>query len=156
MGYRISIFMAGLWWLAFGAISLYNLKNYPGPPLPPGEHYLSKGWTGAWKTAGFVTTDLKSTAYFLLCWFIYSDGYALISNIGGLFANNEVDWGMIYLRVSIVCASLSSSQPHHSFYGNAFLYRLLQQGVRNHNSIPGDPPVCSWYVHFIYLRLRED
>mmetsp|Transcript_26030 Transcript_26030/g.68309 ORF Transcript_26030/g.68309 Transcript_26030/m.68309 type:complete len:586 (-) Transcript_26030:2793-4550(-) len=92
--YRINVVLAGCWWFGFSWISILYLEPRPGPPLPKGSTYTGHSLNEFKVTMGRLT-QLPSTCKYLLCWFGYSDGVAVIGATAVLFANTEVDWGCI-------------------------------------------------------------
>eukprot|EP00038_Savillea_parva_P012001 m.201594 g.201594 ORF g.201594 m.201594 type:complete len:408 (+) comp21474_c0_seq1:1128-2351(+) len=92
--FRVNIVLAGCWWFGFSWISIIYLEPRPGPPLPPGQSYVSHSINELKVTVGRLWR-LPSTLKFMLCWFGYSDGVAVIAASAVLYANTEVDWGCI-------------------------------------------------------------
>lgn len=86
--YGINCLVAGLWWLGFSTFTFAWVKPRPGPPLPAGEHYLILPWKRMAVTMSRVK-QLPQTFMFLVCWFIFSDGFNVISSVGAIYANTR-------------------------------------------------------------------
>ena len=89
--YRASVALAGVWFLAFGAIPYYWILPRPGPPLPAGANYLTLPWANLFRTCGRLR-ELPETFKLLACWWLFSDGMNVIGNVGAQYANAYVDW----------------------------------------------------------------
>lgn len=92
--FRANVVIAGVWWFFFSLHSIIYLKKRPGPPLPVGTSYAKHSVKEFWTTIRRLK-QLASTAKFLFCWFLFSDGVGVIGATAVLFANTEVDWGCI-------------------------------------------------------------
>ena len=91
LAYRVNVLVSGVWWAAFGALTLAWLRPRPGPPLPPGESYALLPWKQLRRTLARAP-QLPQTFGLLLCWFGYSDGFNVIASVGALYANSSVTW----------------------------------------------------------------
>ena len=89
--YRINIAVAGVWFLAFGAVPWLYMKTRPGPPLPAGENYFTLPWRQLGTTMR-QAWQLPETFKLLACWWLLSDGMNVIGNVGAQYANAYVDW----------------------------------------------------------------
>lgn len=94
LAYRISIAVAGVWWVAVTGWVYTQLNDRQGAPMPPNTSILSLSVSGVVETVKQVLQLPISTA-FLVCWFLLSDGVSVQIAIGALFANSFVSWGCI-------------------------------------------------------------
>ncbi|CAM6085968.1 unnamed protein product [Calypogeia fissa] len=85
---RIACLIGGIWWLVGYIPSLLWLKRRPRPPLPvKATPWL--GWIQVWE----LMKESRKHKYawrFLVFFFIFSDGYTTVSQIGILFAQQEL------------------------------------------------------------------
>ena len=87
--YQGTMVVVGLWWLIFMVPPARYLKTRPGPPLPPGQSYISASWSQTKQTV----TDLRRlpvSGWYLIVWMVGSDAIFSIGTMGGLYANTEV------------------------------------------------------------------
>ncbi|KAI8361003.1 autophagy-related protein 22-like protein [Mortierella sp. GBAus27b] len=84
---KIVIFLSGLWWFIFVALTGVWLRRRPGRELHMDERSQNRGtlWT-----ASQYARKLPSAFAFLVAWFFLSDGYTSISNVALLFAKTSL------------------------------------------------------------------
>jgi len=101
LGYRISIFLCGLWWLGISVFPLLWIHARPGPPLPTGKNYISASFSNVWNTVKSIK-HLRHSFIFLIAYFLFSDAYNTISYVGILFAKNDMGAGAIELIILLI------------------------------------------------------
>ncbi|KAF9953625.1 Autophagy protein 22 [Mortierella alpina] len=98
---KIGIFLSGLWWFIFAALTGVWLKQRPGRELRLGERDQKRGslWIAtryvlySWNRVGATIVQarkLPSAFAFLVAWFFLSDGYTSIANVALLFAKTSL------------------------------------------------------------------
>ncbi|KAF9957625.1 Autophagy protein 22 [Mortierella alpina] len=98
---KIGIFLSGLWWFVFAALTGIWLKQRPGRELRLGERDQKRGslWIAtryvvySWNRVGATIVQarkLPSAFAFLVAWFFLSDGYTSIANVALLFAKTSL------------------------------------------------------------------
>ncbi|KAF9575536.1 Autophagy protein 22 [Mortierella alpina] len=98
---KIGIFLSGLWWFMFAALTGVWLKRRPGRELRLGERDQKRGslWIAtryvlySWNRVGATIVQarkLPSAFAFLVAWFFLSDGYTSIANVALLFAKTSL------------------------------------------------------------------
>ncbi|KAL1921772.1 uncharacterized protein VTP21DRAFT_10414 [Calcarisporiella thermophila] len=126
---KLGIFLSGLWWFCFTLIPAIYLKSRPGPPLPQ-EELLSSGcirhhsvayvvysWRKLAKTV-MHARGLSNAFWFLIAWFLLSDGYTTITSTAILFAKTTLHVPNASL---VVIAFLS---PSSAFAGSLIWPRI--------------------------------
>lgn len=91
-GYRLSLLVSGIWWLLFGLFPVFNLKQRPGPTLPPQQKWYLFGF----KQVGSTIKDAKENKeifWYLIAWFLFSDGMNTFSSAAVIFASIEFGFG---------------------------------------------------------------
>jgi UMF1 family MFS transporter len=125
VAYGVNCAIAGVWWFVFSLPTFAWLKPRPGPPLPKGTNYLTLPWKRLAVTFSRVK-QLPQTFLFLVCWFMYSDGFNVISSVGAIYANTSVTW--IGLPKSIGLAALLVIVPIFAGIGNLFFNFIHRKG----------------------------
>lgn len=125
---QMCVALCGVWWLAGSIYSFAKLKTRPGPYLPQGSSYLVYSWKKVGKTVK-KCRQLPVTFWFLLCFFLFSDGYSTLGAVAVLFARTEMK--MPYEKVII--AVLVS--PFSSVLGNFFFFYLQKWTKMSSKSI---------------------
>lgn len=113
--------VSGLWWLVFSMVTFAWLKPRPGPPLPKGENYVTLPWKQLGRNLSRAS-HLPRTFGYLLCWFVYSDGFNVVSSVGSLYANTSVVWGDV--PKSLGLAALLVIVPIFAAIGNVVFQAL--------------------------------
>ena len=96
--FRLVLFLIGLWWFIFTVPAALWLRPRPGPPIPfssSGKQrrtwlgYIAYAWRGLGRTL-LRARHLKDVIFFLVAWFLLSDGIATVSGTAVLFAKTEL------------------------------------------------------------------
>jgi len=116
---RLTLLLAGVWWLLFMIPTYLYLRPRPGPPLANAElqsfernklfvllAYISFAWRSLWRTVT-IAARLKQMVIFLAAWFILSDAVASVSGTAILFARTELKFGTIEIALLSITAMLS-------------------------------------------------
>lgn len=101
LGFRISIFLCGIWWLGVSVFPMIWIHARPGPPLPGGKNYISASLSNVWNTVKSIK-HLRHSFIFLIAYFLFSDAYNTISYVGILFAKNDMGAGSIELIILLI------------------------------------------------------
>lgn len=117
LAYRVNVMIAGIWWFVFALFTFAWLRPRPGPPLPAGENYLLYPWKSLYETLSHAR-HLKSNFTFLVAWFVYSDGFNVISSVGAQYANAFINWQPI--GKSLGLAGLLLIVPIFAMLGSVF------------------------------------
>lgn len=72
-GYSVSVAVCTGFWIVLAIPWFLWEKKRPGPPLPPGDNYLTFGFKQTWFAAKQVWT-LKQTFFYLVAFFLLADG----------------------------------------------------------------------------------
>lgn len=119
---QICIAFCGVWWLAFSIFPFLKLKTRPGPRLPAGTNYLFFSWKKVYNTLR-KCKQLPVTFWFLLCFFLFSDGYATMGSVAVIFAKTEMNAP----DEKVIIAALIT--PFSSIIGN-FLFFYVQKWTK--------------------------
>jgi UMF1 family MFS transporter len=104
---RINLASAGVWWLAFGYISISQLHERGARhQLPSGESYVSIGF----KQLGHTLREIRKypmTLRYLLAYLLYNDGIQTVIVVSATFGQQELnmnlsDLSLLILMVQIV------------------------------------------------------
>lgn len=114
-GYRLVLFIVGLWWFLFTLPVASWLRPRPGPPLhlPPQTSNLRTSlayFTYSWKSLARTATHaglLRDVLLFLAAWFLLSDSIATVSGTAVLFAKTTLGMSKAMLALINVIATLS-------------------------------------------------
>lgn len=82
--------LSGVWWLVFAYFAFQRLPDRPGPPFPPGMSKYTEGWRRTHRLLVYLWRSERNTFYFLILFFIFSDGYSTISTVAVMFAYHEL------------------------------------------------------------------
>lgn len=107
MAYRIAICITGVWWFCVTFFTVFWLNPRPGPQLPPGKNYVTASLASLKETFMNIKKLPHTTAY-LVSYFMFSDGYSTISNIGVLFATQELNAPGLTLGIMLAIVPLSA------------------------------------------------
>lgn len=131
IAYGVNCAIAGIWWFCFSLFTFAWLRPRPGPPLPVGENYAVLPWKRMAVTFSRVR-QLPQTFFFLINWFIFSDGFNTISSVGAVYANTSVTWS---IPKSIGLAALLIITPIFAGIGNIFWNWVHNKGWLSPKSI---------------------
>ena len=86
--------------------ALKDLTDRPGPPVPPGTNLYTEGWIRTYRLLAHLVKTTPNTAWFLVLFFFFSDGYATIATVSVLFASRELCMGTVELSLLAVLVPL--------------------------------------------------
>lgn len=115
--FRVILFIAGLWWLAFMIPTALWLRKRPGPPLrtlsprAQGRFWtvlfaIKFAWISLWHTIR-AAAQLKQMVIFLVAWFLLSDAQASVSGTAVLFARTELQIGSVGIAMISITVMIS-------------------------------------------------
>lgn len=116
---ELCVAFCGVWWILFSIFPFASLKVRPGPELPVGTNYLAFSWQKVIKTIR-KCRKLPVTFWYLMCFFLFSDGYSTMGSVAVIFGRTEMKIGYDKLIIAVLIS------PFASVLGNAFFY-LLQK-----------------------------
>eukprot|EP00002_Diphylleia_rotans_P005120 TRINITY_DN1416_c0_g1_i4.p1 TRINITY_DN1416_c0_g1~~TRINITY_DN1416_c0_g1_i4.p1 ORF type:complete len:318 (-),score=58.44 TRINITY_DN1416_c0_g1_i4:179-1132(-) len=108
LGYRLCIFLAGMWWFVFTIPFILFVHPRPGDPLPQHTSMLTFGWKRIFKTFKNAR-KLPNTFRYLISYLIFSDGYNTVGSVGVLFGTEELGLegtGLVVLAIIVPLAAL--------------------------------------------------
>eukprot|EP01122_Echinamoeba_exundans_P009956 TRINITY_DN3595_c0_g1_i1.p1 TRINITY_DN3595_c0_g1~~TRINITY_DN3595_c0_g1_i1.p1 ORF type:complete len:413 (+),score=50.33 TRINITY_DN3595_c0_g1_i1:398-1636(+) len=117
LAYRIAICMTGCWWFCVTFFTVFWLNPRPGPKLPPGRTYVGASLRSL-KETFLNIKKLPHTMGYLVAYFMFSDGYSTISNIGVLFATQELNAPGLTLGIMLAIV------PLVALIGNFLWFRI--------------------------------
>lgn len=94
--------ISGFWWQLFSMQAFKRLPERPGPEAPKNINLLLQGWIRTYKLIKHLSLVSPNTNYFLLLFFVFSDGYATIATVSVLFASRELCMGALELSALAV------------------------------------------------------
>lgn len=112
--YRLSTILTALWWFGFGSYSYKYIIDRPLPPMPENETIWTVGVNRVKRTISRMPASLPNTGRFMIAWFVYSDGMFTITQIGALFASEELKFGQLLLLPLLILV------PLVALFGNFF------------------------------------
>ena len=65
-----------MWWLLFSLYAFQRIPDRPGLPVPPGVNLMLQGWVRIYRLLAYVCKYQPQTAWFLVLFFVFSDGRA--------------------------------------------------------------------------------
>ncbi|KAJ3324860.1 Autophagy protein 22 [Blyttiomyces sp. JEL0837] len=95
-GLQCSVAFASLWWIGGMYHVFRDMKTRPGPPLPRGTNVVVFSITKL-STAIYNASKLKNLFFFLLGWFMLSDGAFTIIAVALLYAQTELGMTLVQL-----------------------------------------------------------
>lgn len=119
---ELCVAFCGVWWVLFSIFPFTALKVRPGPELPAGTNYLAFSWQKVIKTLR-KCQQLPVTFWYLLCFFLFSDGYSTMGSVAVIFGRTELKVSYDKLIIAVLIS------PFASVLGNSFFY-LLQKFTR--------------------------
>eukprot|EP00475_Leptophrys_vorax_P023883 TRINITY_DN32875_c0_g1_i4.p1 TRINITY_DN32875_c0_g1~~TRINITY_DN32875_c0_g1_i4.p1 ORF type:complete len:601 (+),score=43.12 TRINITY_DN32875_c0_g1_i4:499-2301(+) len=120
---RLATFFCGVCWLLFGIFTIRWLHARPGPPLPVPVSsaglggccggYMNSAWDrvcffvamigASWRNMGLTLVDAwrhyRNAFIFVLCYFVYADGFSTIIQVGVIFGQRELCVPPAYLAI---------------------------------------------------------
>lgn len=113
--YTHCIAFHGLWWAIISIFPLLKLKVRAGPSLPRGTNYFFLSWKNLFETLK-KTRKLPNTFWYLISYFLFSDGFATLANVSVVFARDELNVESHQLLFATLCASFCSIIGNFSFF----------------------------------------
>jgi UMF1 family MFS transporter len=104
---RINLASAGVWWLAFGVLSIRRLRERGAQrALPKGDTYLSIGFKQLGKTLREIRR-YPMTLRYLIAYLLYNDGIQTVIVVSAIFGQQELgmnvgDLSLLILMVQVV------------------------------------------------------
>jgi len=117
IAFPLNCALAGIWWAAFATYTFWTMRPREATPYPADAgNVILFSWR---RTAVTISraAELPSLFYFLVTWFVYSDGFSVVSSVGALYANTEVDFGF---NKTLALTSLLVVPPLFAGLGNYF------------------------------------
>ncbi|CAI5505096.1 unnamed protein product [Closterium sp. Naga37s-1] len=96
---RLAGAFCGLWWLVFSVFTFLWLRTRPGPPPPASATAGGAGGNAAltivasWRHMGALVSEARryrNAFVFMLCYFIYADGFSTVIQVGVLFGQHDL------------------------------------------------------------------
>ncbi|CAI5939831.1 unnamed protein product [Closterium sp. NIES-64] len=96
---RLAGAFCGLWWLVFSIFTFLWLRTRPGPPPPASATAGGAGGNAAltivasWRHMGALVSEARryrNAFVFMLCYFIYADGFSTVIQVGVLFGQHDL------------------------------------------------------------------
>jgi UMF1 family MFS transporter len=101
--------LSGVWWLAFSLYAFTRLPERAGPPLPRGVNVLAMGWVRTYRLLAHVVNSQPQTGWFLVLFFVFSDGYTTVATVSVLFANRELCMGILELAALAILVPICAA-----------------------------------------------
>ncbi len=104
---RLSLSMAGLWWLGFACLTFVWLQESKVPrPMPPGLDrniggYLRVGWHQVRENLRMLLHD-RNLLLFLLAFFFYNDGIQTVISMATIYGKEELGFSTTVLMVTLL------------------------------------------------------
>lgn len=112
---QLAVLASGIWWLLFSIPPAIWMRPRPGPPLPTSKAagpirriigYIIYGWKVIFETLR-QARRLKDVIFFLVAWFLISDGFTTITSTAILFAKTTLGIGPSGLALIGIIATSS-------------------------------------------------
>ena len=100
--------LSGAWWLGFSYFAFRRLPHRPGPPFPAAMNVYTEGWRKTYRLLALLWRTELNTFYFLILFFIFSDGYSTISTIAVMFAYHELCMDPMLLALIAIIVPLTA------------------------------------------------
>jgi len=100
--------LSGVWWLGFAYFAFQRLPHRPGPPFPAAMNVYTEGWRKTYRLLALLWRTELNTFYFLILFFIFSDGYSTISTIAVMFAYHELCMDPLLLALIAIIVPLTA------------------------------------------------
>lgn len=151
---RINLASAGIWWIGFSLITWARLKpRHAARPLPPGESYISIGFTQLGKTFREMK-HFPETLKFLLAYFLYNDGIQTVIAVASTFAAAPLIRGGVGLSQDTLIALILMIQ--FVAFGGALFWGKLAQWIGSKQSIIVSLVIWSGVVIYAYSGLKGE
>ena len=144
---RLSLASAALWWGVFTLVPLATIrKRQRARHLPPGQHYLTIGFTQLRDTLG-KARGYPQTLLFLTAYLLYNDGIQAVVTLSTQFGQEELG-----LEVSTLTAAILMVQFVGIF--GALLFGHLAGRIGGRRSIMLSLVIWTGAMFFAYGFLR--
>ncbi|MBX0329351.1 MFS transporter [Oscillochloris sp. ZM17-4] len=125
---RICMASAGLWWAIFTIIPMLTLRvRAPAKALPPGERYLTVGFTQLGHTFSQMR-HYPQTITFLAAYLLYNDGIQAVIALASVFGAEELGIPQSYLILTILMVQFVA-------FGGALFFGWLAKRVGSKRAI---------------------
>lgn len=87
---RLAGSFCGVWWLLFSIPTFLHLRSRPAPPPP---HGATLTVAASWRHMGALVAEARryrNAFVFLLCYFVYADGFSTVIQVGVLFGQHDL------------------------------------------------------------------
>ena len=84
------------------------MPHRPGPPFPAAMNVYTEGWRKTYRLLALLWRTELNTFYFLILFFIFSDGYSTISTIAVMFAYHELCMDPMLLALIAIIVPLTA------------------------------------------------
>ncbi|MCL1991165.1 MAG: MFS transporter [Defluviitaleaceae bacterium] len=110
--YRLAFLMTAIWWLMFSLPMFKNVKQKYGTAIAPG--YVRQSFVHIWTTLKDMAQD-KRLIYFLIAFFLYSDGVSSIIRMATIYGA-EIGIGAMTLLLVLLAVQFVAF-PFAILYG---------------------------------------
>lgn len=117
---RIVLLTAGLWWLAFSALSLWLLRGH-GRPAPIAGHDAAAGAHRVMFTAIRQLRAYPAAIWFLVAFLFYNNGTLIVTSMVGTYAVDELELSQDDVVIAVLSVQFAA------VVGTAFLGRLAER-----------------------------
>jgi UMF1 family MFS transporter len=151
---RINLASAGVWWLAFSALTWARLRpRHARRPLPVGETYSTIGFRQLGQTIREIR-QLPETIKFLGAYFLYNDGIQTVIAVSSTFAAAPLIRGGLELDLSTLTIIILIIQ-FTAFFG-ALLWGRIASWIGAKRSIVMSLVVWAAVVIYAYFGLKGE
>ena len=98
--------ITGAWWGIFAEVAFKMMPDTPGRVPPTGGLSLLHGWRNTASVLHKVWTTDRPSAYYLIMFFFFSDGYSTMTTVSLLFASRDMCMGLLSLMILSVLVPL--------------------------------------------------
>lgn len=144
---RLSIALAGIWWMVFSLISQLNLKLPEKKNLKTEEFTIQKTFARLAKTLKGIIKN-KNALLFFVAYLFYNDGVQTVIVISTQFGKRELNLGMDFLVMTILFVQFLS------FIGTIFIMKLDNK-LKSKKTLLMCLVVWSFTVIYAYFFLRD-
>jgi UMF1 family MFS transporter len=125
---QLCVAFCGLWWLLFSVFPLWTLRTRPGPRLPRGTNYLLFSWKKVAQTVK-KCGELPVTFWYLLSFFLFSDGYSTMGAVAVIFARTEMNVPYDKLIIAVLISPFASIAGNYAFFQLQNLTKISSKAV---------------------------
>ena len=84
--------------------------------MPQGVNLLTMGWIRTYRLLEHVGKEQPQTAWFLVIFFFFSDGYSTIATVSVIFASRELCLGLVTLSSMAMIVPLFAAVGGYAWY----------------------------------------